>query len=83
MVQVLFLSHCTGDLLLFEDAILDVVRIFLVNTHAIPHLLLVDAITEEAEAGALSTIQIFSRFVVLTHSCGEILKHLILMILIP
>ena len=82
MIQVLFLSHCSRNLLLLKDAIVNVVRIFLVNTHAVPHLLLVDAITEETEAGALSTIQILGRFVVLAHSCGEILEHFILMILI-
>jgi hypothetical protein len=69
--------------LLLKDAVVDVVRIFLVNTNAVPHLLLVDAVTEETEASALSTIQILCRFVILTHSCGQILEHLILMILIP
>ena len=60
MVNVLFLnSRRKGGrcLLLLEDAgCVHVVRIFLVNTHVVPHLLLLNTIAEEAEAGALAAV---------------------------
>ena len=60
MVNVLFLnSRSKGGrcLLLLEDAgCVHVVRIFLVNTHVVPHLLLLNTIAEEAEAGALAAV---------------------------
>jgi hypothetical protein len=82
MVQILVLTYGAGSLLLLEDAVIHGVRNFLVNTHAVPHLLLVNAVAEEAEAAALSTVQIFCGFVILTQSCGKLLKSLVLVVLI-
>jgi hypothetical protein len=82
MIHVLVLSNCAVSLLLLEDTVVHCVRNFLVNTYAVPHLLLVNAVTEEAEAGALSSIQIFCGFVILTQSCCKILQSLVLMILV-
>jgi hypothetical protein len=68
MVNVLFLSsRWKGSrcLLLLEDAGgIHVVRIFLVNTHVVPHLLLLNTIAEEAEAGALAAVQVLCRLIV-------------------
>jgi hypothetical protein len=76
MVDVLFLSRRKGSrsLLLLEDAGgVHVVRIFLVNTHVVPHLLLLNTIAEEAEAGALATIQVLCRLIVHAQPSGQLL----------
>lgn len=62
MVCVLFLvDHGTRKsfLLLFEDAVVNVVRIFLVNTYGVPGLLLLlNTVAEETETGTLTSVQV-------------------------
>lgn len=86
MVNVLFLSsRWMGSrcLLLLEDAGgVHVVRIFLVNTHVVPHLLLLNTIAEEAEAGALATVQVLSRLIVHAQPSGQFLQSLVLLALV-
>lgn len=85
MVNVLFLSRRKGSrsLLLLEDAGgVYVVRIFLVNTHVVPHLLLLNTIAEEAEAGALATVQVLSRLIVHAQPSGQLLQSLVLLALV-
>lgn len=85
MVNVLFLSRRKGSrgLLFLEDAGgVHVVRIFLVNTHVVPHLLLLNTIAEEAEAGALATVQVLSRIIVHAQPSGQLLQSLVLLALV-
>lgn len=86
MVNVLFLSSRSKGgrcLLLLEDAAsVYVVRIFLVNTHVVPHLLLLNTIAEEAEAGALAAVQVLRRLVVHAQPGGQLLQGLILLALV-
>jgi hypothetical protein len=42
--------------LLLEAVVVDVVRIFLVNTYAVPHLLLINAVAKEAETCTLASV---------------------------
>lgn len=86
MVNVLLLSSRRKGgrcLLLLEDAGgVHVVRIFLVNTHVVPHLLLLNTIAEEAEAGALAAVQVFRRLVVHAQPGGQLLQGLVLLALV-
>lgn len=86
MVNVLFLSSSRKGsrcLLLLEDAgDVCVVRIFLVNTHVVPHLLLLNTIAEEAESGALAAIQVLCRFIVHAQPSGQLLQSLVLVALV-
>ena len=87
MVNVLFLSSCRRKggrcLQLLEDAgSVYVVRIFLVNTHVVPHLLLLNTIAEEAEAGALAAVEVLRRLVVHAQPGGQLLQGLVLLALV-
>lgn len=84
MVNVLFLSRRKSSrcLLLLKDAGVHVVRIFLVNTHVVPHLLLLNTIAEEAEAGALAAVQVLCRLIVHAQPSGQFLQSLVLLALV-
>ena len=84
MVNVLLQSRRKGSrcLLLFEDAGVHVVRIFLVYTHVVPHLLLLNTIAKEAEATALTAVQVLSRLIVHAQPSGQLLQCLVLMALV-